>query len=69
MKERERVGGCLSRVRTETESGRDTDRDKQRHTETETEIFNTVFCFYCTAVYPGLILAIKAIPQATSSLD
>ena len=44
-------------------------RNRQRLTETETEIFNTVFCCDCTAVYPGLLLAIPAIAQATSSLD
>ena len=49
------------------------DRVRQRNieklTETETERFTTVFCCDCTAVYPGLLLAIPAIAKATSSLD
>ena len=44
-------------------------RNREKHTETETERFTTVFCCDCTAVYPGLLLAIPAIVQATSSLD
>ena len=44
-------------------------RNRERHTETETERFTTVFCCDCTAVYPGFLLAIPAIAQATSSLD
>ena len=44
-------------------------RKRQRHTETETERFNTVFCSDCTSVYPGFLLDIPAIAQATSSLD
>ena len=62
MREREREGGvpkqCENRDRVRQSN-------RQRHTETETEIFTTVFCCDCTAVYPGLILAIPAIAQAT----
>ena len=44
-------------------------RNRERHTETETERFTTVFFCDCTAKYPGLLLAIPCIAQATSSLD
>ena len=46
-----------------------TQRKRERHTETETERFTTVFFSDCTAVYPGFLLSIPAIAQATSSLD
>ena len=36
---------------------------------TETESFTTVFCCDCSTVYPGLLLAITARAQATSSLE
>ena len=44
-------------------------RNTERHTEKETERFTTVFCSDCTAVYPGFLLSIPAIIQATSILD
>ena len=44
-------------------------RNRESHTETETERFTTIFCCDCTAVYPGLLLAIPARAQATSSSE
>ena len=65
MRERERGG-----VPKQSENrDRVWQRNRERNTETETERFTTVFCCDCTAVYPGLRLAIPAIAQATSSLD
>ena len=44
-------------------------RNRERLTETDREIFTTVFCCDYTTLYPGLLLALPAIAQNTSSLD
>ena len=44
-------------------------RKAEKHIVTETESFTTVFCCDCSTVYPGLLLAITARAQATSSLE
>ena len=70
MRERERGVPRQSENRDRIRQ-RDTQRQSQaeRHTETKTERFTTFFCCDCTSVYPGLLLAIPSIAQATSSLD
>ena len=65
-REREREGGVPNQSKNRD---RVRQRNRERHTETETERLTTVFCCDCTAVYPGLLLSIPAIAQATSSLD
>ena len=61
--DRERGG-----VRKRSESrDRDRQRNRERHAEKETESFTTVFYGDCTVVYTGLLLAIPAIEQTTSS--
>ena len=64
-RDREKVGGSVSGARTVTETGRETERD----TVMEMESFTTVFCRDCSTVYPGLLQAITARVQATSSLE
>ena len=63
-RESDRGGGV--RKRSENRD-RDRQRNRERHAETETESFTTVFYGDCTVVYPGLLLAIPAIEQATSN--
>ena len=55
-------------MRSEKRDG-DRQRNSERHIVTETESFTTVFCSYCSTVYPGLLLAITARAQASSSLE
>ena len=61
-RQRERGGGVSGGL------DRDRQRNRERHTETETESFTAVFCCECSAVYPGLLPAIRR-AQATSGLE
>ena len=68
-RERETGGGGGGRVSKRSMiRDRNRKRNRERYTETEMESFTTVFCCDCNAVYPGLLLAIPARAQATSSL-
>ena len=64
LREKQREGG-VSRARTETKRGRETERDTQRWRRKALLPF---FCCDCTALHPGLLLAIPARAQASSSL-
>ena len=72
MTERKRASKSDSHTQREREKQRDRERgalaEREQDTETETESFTTVFCCKCSAVYPGLLPAIRRV-QATSGLE